>query len=186
MQVRILGPLEVASNGELVPLGGPKQRLVLTALAVRLGQVVSTDELVEAGWGDDLPANPTNTLQYQVAQLRKVIEPDPSDPRYLITAKPGYLLDADMVTTDAALFAKMVTTARDAFADGDTDRAQASIDDALGLWRGPALAEFDDLDFARSEAGRLEADRVEAIELQIDIALAQGRHAEVTARLGQL
>ncbi len=69
MQVRILGPLEASSGGDPLPLGGQKQRIVLAVLALRLGLVASTDELIEAGWGDDLPANPTKTLQYPRSQL---------------------------------------------------------------------------------------------------------------------
>ena len=186
MQVRILGTLEATSDGHLLPLGGQKQRTVLAVLAMRLGGVASIDELVEAGWGDDLPANPINTLQYQVAQLRKVVEPDPTNPHNLITTKPGYRLDPETVTTDAEQFEASVAAARTAFEDGDHEQAQSLIDDGLGLWRGPALAEFVDREFARTEAERLESERVGAMELQIDISLASGRHAEATPRLAKL
>lgn len=186
MQVRILGTLEASSGGDPLPLGGQKQRTVLAVLALRLGLVASTDELIEAGWGDDLPANPTNTLQYQIAQLRKIIEPDAAHPLHLITAKPGYRLNPETVTTDAQEFETSTGAARRAFENGDHDLARSLVDAALALWRGPALAEFRDNEFARSDAERLESERIAATELQIDIALATGRHAESTPRLAQL
>ncbi len=123
MLVRILGPLEVSSDLGSPSLGGPKQRVVLACLALRIGRVTPVDELIEAGWGDDLPANPANALQYQIAQLRKIIESDAAHPQYLITSKPGYRLDPDTVTTDAEQFEATVTAARQAIAIGDNDRA---------------------------------------------------------------
>ena len=123
MLVRILGPLEVSSDLGSPSLGGPKQRVVLACLALRIGRVTPVDELIEAGWGDDLPANPANALQYQIAQLRKVIESDAAHPQYLITSRPGYRLDPDTVTTDAEQFEASLAGARQAFDTGDIDRA---------------------------------------------------------------
>lgn len=186
MLVQILGPLEVSSDLGSPSLGGRKQRVVLAYLALRIGRVAPVDELIEAGWGDDLPANPANALQYQVAQLRKIIEGDPAHPQYLITSKPGYRLDPDTVTTDAEQFEATVAAARQAFATSDNDRAASLVDESLALWRGPALAEFRYDDFARADAERLDDERVAAIELQLDIALADGRHAEASPQLAQL
>ena len=186
MQVRVLGPLEASSGGDPLPLGGQKQRIVLAVLALRLGLVASTDELIEAGWGDDLPANPTKTLQYQIAQLRKIIEPDAAHPQHLVTAKPGYRLDPETVTTDAQEFATSLGAVRRALDNGDHDLARSLVDEALELWRGPALTEFRDNEFARSDGERLESERIAATELQVDIALAVGRHAEATPQLAQL
>ena len=41
VNVRVLGPLEVLSNGVDVRLGGPKQRTVLALLAAEVGKPVS-------------------------------------------------------------------------------------------------------------------------------------------------
>ena len=186
MLVRILGPLDVSSDLGSSSLGGRKQRVVLACLALQIGRVTSVDELIEAGWGDDLPANPVNALQYQIVQLRKVIESDAAHPQYLVTSKPGYRLDHDTVTTDAEQFEASLAGARQAFENGDNDRAASLVADALAFWRGPALAEFRYDDFARADAERLDDERIAAIELQLDIALAEGRHAEVSPKLAQL
>ncbi|MEO1060955.1 MAG: BTAD domain-containing putative transcriptional regulator [Actinomycetota bacterium] len=186
MLVRILGPLEIEVDGAPVGLGGPKQRILASALAATAGQVVSADALIEAGWGDDLPSDPTNALQYQVAQLRKLVEERPSSPRFLLTRAPGYVLDADVVATDAGRFAEHLAAGRAAFARDDLATAAREIDAGLALWRGPALVEHRELDLLRATAERLDARRDEARELQVDIALALGRHAELLAPLEQL
>jgi len=186
MQVKILGPIAVHDAGVDLALGGAKQRAVLAVLAVNHGQVVSTEELIEAVWGDRLPSNPANTLQYQVAQLRKVIEPDASKPQYLITRSPGYVLEPETTSVDASHFEVLTNDARAALADGDTASAAAFIEDALSLWRGPALSDFRYEEFAQSEAVRLDDARLGAEEIRIDIALSGGRHDEVVPRLAQL
>jgi predicted ATPase/DNA-binding SARP family transcriptional activator len=186
MQVRILGPMEATFDGVLLPLGGSKQRIVLACLALRLGDVASVDDLIEAGWGDDLPANPANTVQYQVAQLRKTIEDDTADPKHLITSKAGYRLDPETVATDAQQFEESLAAARSAFEIGDHGLAALLVGEALALWRGSALADFRYDAFAQADAERLNDERIVAIELQLDIALADGRHAEASPRLAQL
>lgn len=186
MLVGILGSLEVSSNVGSSSLGGRKQRVVLACLALRIGRVMSVDELIEAGWGDDLPAKPANALQYQITRLRKILESDSAHPQHLITSKPGYRLDRDSVATDAEQFEAFLAGARQAFEAGDNDRAASLVDESLALWRGPALADFRHDGFARADAERLDEERVAAIELQLDIALAQGRHTEVAPQLAQL
>ncbi len=186
MQVRILGPIEVAIDNKPVALGGAKQRSVLGVLAIRHGQVVSSDELIEEIWGDRLPSNPLNTLQYQIAQLRKLIEDDPSNPQFLVTRSPGYLLDPGMTSLDASSFDTLVRDARTALAEGDDVLAAEFVDEALTLWRGPALADFRYEDFAQSYAASLDDARLAAEELRIDISLSSGHHTEAIPRLTQL
>ncbi|MEL6982243.1 MAG: BTAD domain-containing putative transcriptional regulator [Actinomycetota bacterium] len=186
MEVRLLGPLEAWADGEPLVLGGPKQRLVLAALALRLDQVVSVDELVDAGWGEALPANPTNALQHQVAQLRKVIEPDPANPRHLLTSGPGYRLDGATVRCDANDVESALAEAADAAAVGDATRASQLVDGALARWRGRALADFRYDEFASGAAERLDAAHLSANELRIDLAMDAGDHERVLPVLAEL
>lgn len=181
----MLGPLEAWIEGEPRPLGGPKQRVILALLALRLGQVVPADDLIEAGWGDALPANPANTLQHQVAQLRKLIEPEPGTPRHLLTVGAGYRLDRTTVSTDAAGFEADLAGAR-ALRDADPGRAATILESALGRWRGQALSDVRYHDFATGPAERLEGLRLSAIELQIDLAMAAGQHEHLVPRLAEL
>jgi predicted ATPase/DNA-binding SARP family transcriptional activator len=186
MHVRLLGSLSLELDEEPIRLGGSKQRTVLALLAVENGSVVSTDRLIEAAWGDDLPANPANTLQYQIAQLRKLVEVDPSQPIHIITEAPGYRLNGASVEVDAVTFEKLLRSAQAALDSGNTEDAHADIDDALLMWRGPALDEFRYDEWARAEAVRLDELHTTAKELRIDVAFAQGRHGEVVADLERL
>ena len=138
MQVRLLGSTSVDVGGKTVALRGTKQRVVLTLLAIELGNVVPRDSLIEAGWGDDLPKDPPNALQYQVAQLRKLVEDDPANPDFIQTDGAGYRLASDRVRTDIVEFRSRTATARDVLGE-DPNRARELVDEALDLWRGPAL-----------------------------------------------
>ena len=57
---------------------------------------------------------------------------------------------------------------------------------AEGLWRGPALVEYRDREFAQGLVARLEDRRIAAIEDRIRAELALGRHAAVVGELAEL
>ncbi len=81
-----------ASKGG-VPLElSPREFRLLGYLLERRGEVVSREELLDAVWGyDSIPF--TRTVDTHVAKLRKKIEDDPADPRYIITVhRLGYKL----------------------------------------------------------------------------------------------
>ena len=50
MQFGILGPFEVRHSGELLPLGGLRQRAVLARLLLDAPRAVAVDRLVEDVW----------------------------------------------------------------------------------------------------------------------------------------
>ena len=62
MEIGILGPLEVRVDGRFVPLGGPKQRVLLTTLLLHANETVSRDRLIDALWGDRPPASVDQSL----------------------------------------------------------------------------------------------------------------------------
>jgi DNA-binding SARP family transcriptional activator len=80
MQFRMLGTLEVLDGGRPVPLGRPKQRVVLAILLVHANRVVALDRLVEELWGEDPPAQAIGSLQAYVSHLRRLLEPGRSSP----------------------------------------------------------------------------------------------------------
>ena len=55
--------------------------------------------------------------------------------------------------------------------------------EALGLWRGPALAEFADQPWAQAEAARLEELRLAAVEALVERRLAAGEHTGLVGEL---
>jgi DNA-binding SARP family transcriptional activator/WD40 repeat protein len=181
-----LGPVGVIVDGQPVTLGSPKLRTVLAALLVEVNSVVSSDRLVDILWGDDPPVSSRATLQKLVYRLRLVVEPDRGSDRFLVTRAPGYVLRVGPEQYDAARFDDHLRTARAQVADGAVAAAVASLDTALGLWRGPAFAEFAYDDFARAEATRLEELRVIALEDRVDAKLTLGHHEEVVGELERL
>ena len=182
VRVRILGPLQVEDESGPLAVGGPKPRTLLAVLLVAAGGVVPADRLVDALWGDVPPPGATTALRAYASRLRGVL--GPAAP--LRHRPPGYSLTLDGATLDAAEFEQLVGSARAAAAAGDHARALAELDAALALWRGDALAEFADDDFAAATVARLTELRASALEDRAEALLAVGRTAEAIPELETL
>jgi DNA-binding SARP family transcriptional activator/class 3 adenylate cyclase len=190
VQFRILGPLEVLDDdARPLVLGGPKQRALLAVLLLHAGQVVSADRLVDELWGEDSPETARSVLQVYVANLRNVLEPGRpkrTASALLRTQPPGYLVDLDLKELDLACFERLVAEGRAALAAGDPVQAARLLGDAVGLWRGPALADVTLAGSGQGEVIRLEERRLAAVEDHIDAELALGRHGELVGKLQAL
>jgi predicted ATPase/DNA-binding SARP family transcriptional activator len=176
---RILGPLQLERDGGPATVGGHKPRTLMAVLLVAGGEVVPADRLVAALWGDVPPAGAATALRAYVSRLRGVLGAAAT----LRHRAPGYSLTLDAATLDAAVFEELAGTARAAAAAGDHGRALADLDAALALWRGDALAEFADDDFASATAARLTELRASALEERAQALLAVGRAAEAISEL---
>ena len=185
VRFRVLGALEATVAGRAVALGGAKPRALLAALLINANRVVSADLLVEVLWGDGPPGRATSTVQKYVSELRAILDPGRAEAgdRVLVTRPPGYLLSLTADQLDAARFEQLVAEGQRWAAEEDFDQAEAYFDEALGLWRGSAWAEFADQEFARVEAARLESLRAMAMERRAEVGLAAGRHAQLLADL---
>jgi predicted ATPase len=179
MRFGILGPLEVRDGSGPVRVPGAKERALLADLLVNAGRVVPADRLVEDLWGSQPPGNPVNTLQGRVSALRRALGPAGGG---LVTRPPGYLLEADPEQVDAGRFERLVAEAA-ALGPAGGPRAAALLEEALSLWRGPALAEFADQPWAQAEAARLEDLRLAATESLVELRLAAGGHAGLVGEL---
>jgi DNA-binding SARP family transcriptional activator len=176
---RILGPLQVEHDDGAVAVGGAKPRTLLAVLLVAGGEVVPADRLVAALWGDSPPPGAATALRAYVSRLRSALDGAAT----LRHRPPGYSLSLDAATLDAAAFERLVGSARAAAAAGDPGRALADLDTALALWRGDALAEFADDDFATATAARLTELRTSALEDRAAALIALGRPAEAIPEL---
>jgi DNA-binding SARP family transcriptional activator len=175
-EFRILGPLEVSDETGHVALGGPRQRGLLAMLVLEAGRVVPTDRLIDQLWGE-APKTATASLQNAVGRLRRALGAD-----ILETRPPGYLLSVRPDQIDARRFERVLLDARRLPVQERRDQLQA----ALGLWRGPALADFAFDDFAQAEIRRLEELRLTAVGDRIDTDLELGRHGDVIGELEAL
>jgi DNA-binding SARP family transcriptional activator/class 3 adenylate cyclase len=190
VEFRILGPLEVLdAQGQRLALGGPKQRALLAVLLLHAGQVVAVERLIDELWGEDPPDTAAHILQVYVANLRKAVEP--ARPRraaggVLRTQAPGYLVDVGPDELDLVRFERLAGDGRAALAAGDPAGAARLLREAVGLWRGPALADVTLAASGQGELVRLEERRLAALEDRIEAELALGRHAELVGELQAL
>jgi DNA-binding SARP family transcriptional activator len=181
VEFRILGPLEVWREGRLVHIGGAKERALLTFLLLHAGEPVSVDRLLEELWGGSPPATARKSVQVRVAGLRRLLRDD-----VLLTRGDGYLLRLEANQIDLSRFEQLVSDGRDALAAGDPSVALVAFDEALALWRGPALADFAYESFAQRAIARLDELRIQTHELRVEAQLELGLHASVVADLEDL
>jgi YVTN family beta-propeller protein len=180
-EFRVLGPFEVAERGQSLDVGVGKQRALLALLVLSTGEVVSTDRLIDALWGDRPPASALNSVRVYVSHLRRAL----GNGR-LLTRGRGYLLTVELEQVDLGRFERLVAEGREALAAGEAERAAEVLQEALALWRGPALVDFASEPFAQSEIARLEELRLTALEERIEAELALGDHAELVPELEAL
>ena len=182
MEFRLLGPLEASEGDRDVPLGPPRQRIVLAMLALGAPDVVSTDRLVDGLWGEEPPSNPLGALQVHIHGVRKALR-EVSEVELVERVPPGYRLAIMADQTDVGRFTSLQERAGAERLRDDPAAAAETLREALGLWRGPALADVRDAPFAEPEAARLDELRVMAQEDSYDVRLALGQHAAVVAEL---
>jgi DNA-binding SARP family transcriptional activator/class 3 adenylate cyclase len=185
----LLGPLEARQRERPLRLGSIKHRMLLAKLLLHPNQVVSTEELIVAVWGEEPPPTVKQSLQNHVAALRKAIEAGngAGPPRTLVTRDPGYLLRVDPERLDLHRFQRLDREGREALVDGDPARAADLLRQALALWRGPALADVAaSADIAWPELVGVEELQVASTEARIEAELALGRHHELVAELEAL
>src|SRR4051794_23736733 len=167
MEFRILGTLEVLDGDQPVDLGGPKQRALLGALLLDANRVVSRDRLIDALWDEAPTATADKALQVYVSQLRKLL-----GRQRLETQAPGYVLRVDADDLDLERFLRL--------------RSEGRLQEALALWRGPALADLAQQRFAQPEIARLEELRISCIEERIQRDLDRGGHVGLVGELEAL
>ncbi|HJP79078.1 MAG TPA: BTAD domain-containing putative transcriptional regulator [Pseudonocardiaceae bacterium] len=171
MRIGILGPLVVrASSGAPIDMTAAGPRQLLLRLAVDAGRVVSTATLIDDLWPSAAPVDPAGALQTLIARLRRTLGPD----RTAISSRPtGYALDIAPADLDATRFAGLVDAARADLRAGHPADAANTLRAALALWRGPALADAPDAEFAIAPRARLAElrDSAELDRIAADLAV---------------
>jgi predicted ATPase/DNA-binding SARP family transcriptional activator len=181
IEFRVLGSLEVVDGDRPLALGSPQQRALLAVLLLHRGEPVSSDRLIDALWGEHAPASAVKIVQGYVSNLRKVLGDG-----LLFTRGRAYLLQPHPGQTDLDRFEAWVAEGRRAMRDGDARTAAARLREALGLWRGPPLADLAYEVFAQAEIARLQESRLAALEERIAAELEQGEHASLVGELEAL
>ncbi|WOT35753.1 BTAD domain-containing putative transcriptional regulator [Streptomyces coeruleorubidus] len=178
MRYRILGVTTAEDeHGTAVPVGGPRLRALLTALALRPSRITPPRTLIDEVWTDDPPQDAHAALQALVGRLRRALGKD------AVTSETGgYRLAATPDDIDLFVFERLVQRGTDALAADAPALAERHLDAALALWRGPALADLPD----RTAATRPEATRLEATRARAEARLRLGGAQDVVSELREL
>jgi predicted ATPase/DNA-binding SARP family transcriptional activator len=174
MRVRLLGPVDAVDHGVGLAVPGQRRRSVLAALALRHGEPVSPDKLIDTVW-DEPPGTPRNTVQAHVAGLRRVVGAST-----LTYRAPGYVLTLETPGTDVA---EAHTLAERTRKTSEQDERIDLLSRARGLWRGRALADVAESAYFsrhRDVLDELHADLGEQLYAE---RLRRGDHLEVLAEL---
>ncbi|WP_199806710.1 AfsR/SARP family transcriptional regulator, partial [Streptomyces sp. NRRL F-5727] len=177
MRYLLLGTTEaLGPDGTPLPLGGARLRALLAALALRGGRAVPVGELVDDVYGDEPPLDAPAALQALVARLRRILGREAVE----ATPGPGYRLAAAPEDVDLYVFERRAAEAGARLDAGDPETAAALLRDALGLFRGPALADLPGPAGVRPEAQRLAALR-RRVEADLRRGAVDGLVPELTA-----
>ena len=181
VELHVLGAVEAVAAGEVVLLGGRKQRALLALMAAHGPVVVSREALIEQLWANRAPATAGNVIQVYVSQLRSALGRD-----RIRTEASGYRLAFERDAVDAWHFVDLVEEGSRALAAGEAEAASGMLRGALSLWGGTPFSGLDDIDLLRAEADRLNQLRLTALERRLEADLACGGQEQVVVELEAL
>jgi DNA-binding SARP family transcriptional activator/tetratricopeptide (TPR) repeat protein len=179
----LLGPLCVKSGDAETGVPAARQRVLLAALAVRAGQVVSFEELAEAIWDSDPPATARVTTRNYVKRLRQVLGPAG---QRVVTRPPGYLLAAAPDEVDLLAFSRLCRDGGTALRAGTWQQASDLLGGALGLWRGAPLLDIPSQVLRDEHVPVLESLWLQASEWSMEAGLRLGGHGQLLPQLQAL
>lgn len=81
-----MADLQICLPDKRTVLLTPREMKIMVILAGRVGQVLQREELLEAVWGQDYQGE-SNIVEVYIRRLRRKIEPDPSNPQYIQSAR---------------------------------------------------------------------------------------------------
>lgn len=177
-RLRLLGPVQVWDDGAWRTPARPQLRLLLAVHALSAGQVLPAGDLVDLLWDDRPPKSARASLQVLVARLRTALKDVPECG--LERHGEGYRLRIDRSLVDAHQFRSLGKAAREAREATD---AIALFDQALALWRGPALADVPGTTGADAIRAGLEEEHLAAVQDRFSCLLAAGRDAQAAVEI---
>ena len=175
--VDVLGPLRLFIDGTALDVRGPKRRALLALLALAEGSTVTADYLVDALWPAEPPESGRAALHSHVSRLRGHLG---AAAGRLSATEGGYRLRLGNDELDAARARTLLTKGR-ASGKSDPFRAVALLRQARALWRGPVLAELNDVAPIAAAATALEELHREVTDLLIACAIEAGEVEGVVA-----
>lgn len=175
---RILGPIKVITDRQVVPIRAPKLRVLLGALLVHPNKSVGIDDLADRLWEDSPQRKAKATLHTYVWRLRLVL--GDNDAKRVVTTADGYRIDVEPHELDLIRFRALADQARrtdDLFARADL------LERALAQWQGRPLEDAASDVLLTVDVPSLEGERLDALERRFDVELRIGRHENVLREL---
>ena len=175
LEFRLLGPVQMLVDGQPAALNGGMQRGLLAVLLLHANRTVATEQLRGALWDTCPPRTAKASLQWQISQLRKLLDrADPAADR-LRFRHPGYVLHVEPGELDIDRFVSLAEAGRASLAEGDLVRADRLLSAAVGLWHGGALEDAEVPGLCRERA-RWNTSYMSVMEDRLDVDLGLGRH----------
>jgi DNA-binding SARP family transcriptional activator/tetratricopeptide (TPR) repeat protein/transcriptional regulator with XRE-family HTH domain len=181
LSLAVLGPVTAGRDGVRIGLGPAKQRAVLGLLALTPNVPVPRKTIIDALWGDDVPATAVHLVQVYVNRLRRLLDPG----RLLTSAGSSYELVAAGDQLDLMVFQAHASRAARAHAAGELGPACDAYARALGTWRAEPLADIEFL-HAHPVVVALRQRRSDLVLGYAEAATAEGRPEEVLPWLRDL
>lgn len=183
MRFVILGPVEMSPDGRPSSSLAQRHRAVLAYLLLHARQVVSVERLIEALWGGAPPETARTQIQIAVSMIRRPLR-EAGAAGVLLTQPAGYVICPEPDHLDLDRFTGLTAQAG-AEEARDLEACTQRLRAALGLWRGPALADVTAA-YATGARLRLDEQRLAAFERLADAELALGRHEELAGELAAM
>jgi DNA-binding SARP family transcriptional activator/tetratricopeptide (TPR) repeat protein len=179
--LRLLGPVTLRTGSGWASPGTPQQRMALAVLALSAGQVVPVHELVDAVWEERPPRSVRVSLQALITRVRHSVAGIPG--AGIDRCGDGYRLRLDPAQVDLHRFRVLARAGRDA---PDERAAIALFDEALAMWRGPALADVPATAAAEMLRGALAEEQLAAATDRVGCLLGCCRDREAAGELPAL
>jgi DNA-binding SARP family transcriptional activator/predicted RNA-binding Zn ribbon-like protein len=181
MDFRLLGAFQASVGGEPIAVGTRRQeRLLLAALLLDAGRIVTVDRLIDLVWSGDPSRSARGAVHSYVGRLRRSLEPHGA---VIATRGDGYLFEPAGHTVDALDFVERAHGAATLLDQGERVRLLGA---ALDMWRGPLLADLADDELRQRLGAHLTDVRLSTCELLGELRLAMGHHERVIADLTSL
>ncbi|MCD0446713.1 hypothetical protein LO763_24140 [Glycomyces sp. A-F 0318] len=182
LDVRLLGPLEVRVDGRTTAIPRGNATTVLALLLDDAGKAVPVSGLVAGVYADDLPLDPEAQIQNTVGVLRGRLGPARDR---IETVGRAYRFRIDETELDTLRCKASESQARELRREGRSGRAAEVLREALGEWRGPALADLPGR-AAGAIGRRLDEYRLTLLEQRIDADIDAGRAPGAVQELRQI
>ncbi len=176
VELRLLGPVEVVEDGQVLPFPRRQERFLLALLGLSANRLVPAERLIALLWPDDQPPSPLRTVQVYVSRLRKALPDSVS----IEGRDQGYQLVIDPESIDVHRFQQEVRAALQQEAPA---QRVTSLRQALRWWRGQALVDVTGEEQRYRLCAGLEEQRLVAVEARIEAELQTGQDAELVAEL---